>query len=55
MVRSGCTACHHKAPANLQAIVDASRGDVPLRELRSRCTSCGSSRFTDNVVVARPR
>ena len=27
-----CKACHHQAPADLQTIVDAGRGDVPLKE-----------------------
>ena len=26
-----CNSCRHQADANLQAIVDAGRGDVPLR------------------------
>lgn len=53
-----CTSCHHQAPADLRALVDAGRGDVPLRDLRFRCTGCGSSEFTDSVVSAkntRPR
>jgi hypothetical protein len=48
-----CRACHHEAPADLQAIVVAGRGDVPLRSLRFRCTRCGSSRHTDHVVMAK--
>ena len=47
-----CKACHHQAPADLQAIIDAARGDVPLKDLRFRCTKCGS-RLTDSVVMAR--
>jgi hypothetical protein len=45
-------ACHHEAPADLQAIIDADRGDVPLKDLRFRCTKCGS-RLTDSVVMAK--
>jgi len=41
-----CKACHHQAPADLQAIVDAGR---PLIHLKFRCTSCGSRR-TDAVM-----
>jgi hypothetical protein len=26
-----CKACHHQAPADLQAIIDVGRGDVPLK------------------------
>ena len=37
-----CKACHYQAPADLQAIVDAGRGDEPLKDLRFRCTRCGS-------------
>jgi hypothetical protein len=48
-----CRSCHHQAPADLQAIVNAGRGDVPLVELRFRCTSCGSSQHTDSVVMGR--
>jgi hypothetical protein len=47
-----CRGCLHQALADLQAIVDAGRGDVPLKDLRFRCTECGSSR-TDAVVTSR--
>jgi len=47
-----CKSSHHRAPADLQAIIDAGRGDVPLKDLRFRCTKCGS-RLTDSVVMAR--
>jgi hypothetical protein len=29
------------------------RGDVPLRNLRFRCSNCGSSEFTDFGVTAK--
>jgi hypothetical protein len=29
-----CNSCRHQADADLQALVDAGRGDVPLTELR---------------------
>jgi hypothetical protein len=38
-----CWACHHQAPADLQAIMDASRDDVPLKDLRFRCTEAPSA------------
>jgi len=44
-----CNACHHQAPADLQAIIDAGLGDVPLKDLRFRCAQCGSQR-TDAVM-----
>jgi hypothetical protein len=47
-----CKACHHQAPADLQAIIDAGRGDVPVKDLSFRCTSC-SSALTDFVVMSR--
>ena len=45
-----CRGCLHQAFADLQAIVDAGRGDVPLKDLKFRCTKCGSRR-TDFVVM----
>jgi hypothetical protein len=47
-----CTACHHRAPADLQAIIDAGKGDQPLKDLKFRCAKCGSS-LTDHVVMSR--
>jgi len=54
-----CKSCRHRRDADLQALVDAGRGDVPLVRLRFRCANCGSS-LTDCVVTAteatgRPR
>jgi hypothetical protein len=37
---------------DLQAIIDAGQGDVPIKDLKFRCTECGSSR-TDHVVTSR--
>jgi hypothetical protein len=51
-VRVWCTPCRHQAPADLQALVDAGHGDVPLKDLRFRCSNCGS-RLTDWVVTAK--
>ena len=46
------TACCHQAPADLQAIIHVGRGDVPLKDLKFRCTKCGS-RLTDHVTMAK--
>jgi hypothetical protein len=43
---------HRQAPADLQAIIDAGRGDVPVKDLHFRCTSCNSA-LTDFVVMSR--
>ena len=58
-VRVWCKSCRRQRDADLQALVDAGRGDVPLVEMRFRCANCGS-RLTDFVVTAteatgRPR
>ncbi len=45
-----CKSCRDQKDADLQAIVDSGRGDVPLIELRFRCTNCGN-RLTDAVVT----
>jgi hypothetical protein len=47
-----CRSCLHRALADLQAIIDAGRGDVPVKDLKFRCTRCGS-RLTDSVVTSR--
>jgi hypothetical protein len=47
-----CKACRHWRDADLQALVDSGRGDVPLAETRFRCSNCGS-RLTDFVVTAK--
>jgi len=46
------TGMGHHATANLQASVDSGRGDVPLKDLKFRCTKCDSRR-TNAVVMAR--
>ena len=51
-VMVGCKACRHQAEADLQGLVDAGRGDVPLTSMRFRCSNCGS-RLTDFVVTAK--
>jgi hypothetical protein len=47
-----CNSCRHQADADLPAIVESGRGDVPLTELRFRCSQCGTDR-TDFVVTTR--
>jgi Zn finger protein HypA/HybF involved in hydrogenase expression len=47
-----CKSCRHQAAADLQALVDAGRGDVPLTALRFRCANCRSSN-TDFVVASQ--
>jgi hypothetical protein len=46
-----CNSCRHQADAVLQAIVASGRGDVPLTELRFRCSQCGTDR-TDFVLTS---
>ena len=41
-----------QAEADLQALIDQGKGDVPLTKLRFRCSNCGSDR-TDFVVTSR--
>ena len=38
--------------ADLQKIIDAGRGDMPLTSLRFRCSKCGRAR-TDWVVASK--
>jgi hypothetical protein len=49
-----CKACHHQAPVDLRAIIDGGRGDVPVKDLKFRCTKCRSSP-AGSVVMARTR
>ena len=42
-----CKSCRHQANADLRALIDAGRGDVP----RFRCGNCGG-RLTDFVVTS---
>jgi ribosomal protein L44E len=48
-----CKSCQHRADADLQALIDAGQGDVPLIHLRFRCARCGTAN-TDFVVTAKP-
>jgi hypothetical protein len=47
-----CNSCRRQADADLRALVLTGRGDVPLTELRFRCSNCGTDR-TDFVVTSR--
>lgn len=47
-----CKACRHVADADLKALIAAGRGDLPLKDLRFRCTSCRSG-MTDFVVLSK--
>ena len=47
-----CKSCRHQAEADLQALIDAGRGDVPLVDLRFRCGNC-RSKLTDFVCTSR--
>jgi hypothetical protein len=52
-IRLWCKAgCRHQVDVDPQQIIDLGRGDVPLINLRYRCSKCGSSR-TDWVVASR--
>ena len=44
--------CRHGRAADLQAIIDAGQGDKPIKDLKFRCTKCGSRR-TDFVVMGK--
>jgi hypothetical protein len=52
-----CKACRHAKDADLAALIEAGRGDVPLVRPHWRCGNCGS-RLTEFVVGGshmRPR
>jgi hypothetical protein len=40
-----CRSCLHQTDADLEALIEAGRGDVPLIELRWRCGRCGHRRI----------
>jgi hypothetical protein len=45
-----CETCRRQETADLQRLIEAGKGDVPLTKLRFWCTNCGS-RLTDSVVT----
>jgi hypothetical protein len=58
-LRLTCRSCLRSGSADLQALVDAGNGDVPLVQLRFRCSYCGHRDVDAQVVlkerVLRPR
>ena len=44
--------CQHQAHADLQALIEQGRGEVPLTRLKFRCSNCGSDR-TDWVIASK--
>ena len=46
-----CNSCRHQADADLGALVESGRGDVPLTQLQFRCSQCGTD-WTDFVVTS---
>jgi hypothetical protein len=53
-LRLTCRSCLRSRNADLQALVDAGNGDVPLVQLRFRCSYCGH-RNVDVLVVPKER
>jgi hypothetical protein len=51
-LRLTCRSCLRSRNADLQALVNAGNGDVPLVHLRFRCSYCGH-RSVDALVVPR--
>ena len=49
-----CRSCLQSRNADLQALVDAGNGDVPLVHLRFRCSYCGH-RGVDALVMPKER
>ena len=49
-----CQSCQQQRDADLQALIDSGRGDVPPRSLRWKCARCGH-RNIDMVVTSQAR
>jgi hypothetical protein len=49
-----CRSCMRMRNVDLQALVDAGKGDVPLIRLRFRCSYCGR-RGCDALVMPKER
>jgi hypothetical protein len=47
-----CWSCKYQRDADLQALIDAGRGDTPLVELRWRCSQCHTDKV-DMVVTSQ--
>jgi hypothetical protein len=46
-----CKACRHSGNADLDALIRAGKGDIPLVQLKWRCGNCRSASMTDFVVT----
>ena len=46
-----CKACRHSGNADLEALIRAGKGDIPLVRLKWQCARCRSSAMTDFVVT----
>jgi hypothetical protein len=51
-VHLSCRGCQRHRDADLSALIDAGCGDVPLVELRWRCSECRSARI-DMVCMSK--
>jgi hypothetical protein len=40
-----CNGCRRAVPVDLQRLIDGGRGNVPLIELRWRCSGCDGNSF----------
>jgi hypothetical protein len=49
-----CRSCPRMRNMELQALIDAGKGDVPLVHLRFRCSYCGHGGY-DALVVPKER
>ena len=49
-----CRSCRRGRDADIQALVDGGRGDVPVVQLRWRCQHCGSRLIDKGVSGYRP-
>jgi hypothetical protein len=49
-----CRSCFHQRDADLAALIDAGRGDMPLVDLRWRCARCGHRRI-DMICTSKER
>jgi hypothetical protein len=45
--------CQHQAAADLRKLVDTGHGDVPLTQLRFRCSRCGTDQVLETVSAFR--
>ncbi len=50
-----CRSCLHQRDADLPALVETGRGDVPLIHLRFRCSRCGHRRIDAVVTSHQPQ